>query len=63
MKHLTRIYRWIEGRLTSYDQYHDSLEDAHEHIKRNARDLDTVKIYNEDREIVHSSVQGEDTYA
>jgi len=63
MKHLTRIYRWIEGRLTSQDQYHDTLEAAHEHLAKHSKLGDTVKIYDQDLQVVHNLTQNGDTYA
>jgi len=55
MRHMTRIYSWDGGTLTSRDEFHASLEQAHEYLKHFLNGSSHAKIYNQQNQIVHDS--------
>lgn len=64
-QHMLKKHKWVNGMLQTVDEVYESLEEAMAAaLTVSIADADTLKIYNENGELVHqSSVSSTDTYA
>jgi|CryBogDrversion2_5_1035270.scaffolds.fasta_scaffold03529_4 hypothetical protein len=58
-KHHVKSHHWHKGVLKTIEHFFDSLEDAMIHAK--SSDANSIKVYNESGELVHTSANNTDT--
>jgi len=60
-KHTARLHKWVNGLLTTHNHHFDSFEEAKQFLS--TVDADTVKIYDDQGQLVHQEEQPQHTYA
>lgn len=58
---LVKIHKWVDGALHSVEEFFEDVEEAIEHAL-GIDDADSVKVYDENGNCVHTSNPGNGTY-